>query len=66
VTPVFPLPLAQAKACRGWTTHEQQCFSQNLITDRKMVDKGNLKTTNFTGDEVQETWKIKRKTKWNK
>jgi len=31
------------------------------MTERKTVEKGKLKTTNFSGDEVQETWKIKRK-----
>jgi len=31
------------------------------ITERKIVEKGKLKTTNFSGDEVQETGKIKRK-----
>jgi len=31
------------------------------ITERKTVEKGKLKTTNFSGDEVQETGKIKRK-----
>ena len=27
------------------------------ITERKIVEKGKLKTTNFSGDEVQETGK---------
>jgi len=31
------------------------------MTERKIVEKGKLKTTNFSGDEVQETGKIKRK-----
>jgi len=34
---------------------------KNHITERKIVEKGRLKTTNFSGDEVQETGKIKRK-----
>ena len=36
-------------------------YLKNHITERKIVDKGKLKTTNFSGDEVQETGKIKRK-----
>jgi len=32
------------------------------ITERKIIEKGKLQTTlNFSGDEVQETGKIKRK-----
>ena len=36
-------------------------YLKNYITERKIVEKGKLKTTNFSGDEVQETGKIKRK-----
>jgi len=36
-------------------------YPKNHITERKIVEKGKLKTTNFSGDEVQETGKIKRK-----
>ena len=36
-------------------------YPKNHITERKIVKKGKLKTTNFSGDEVQETGKIKRK-----
>jgi len=36
-------------------------YPKNHITERKIVEKGKLKTTNFAGDEVQETGKIKRK-----
>jgi len=36
-------------------------YLKNHITVRKIVEKGKLKTTNFSGDEVQETGKIKRK-----
>ena len=61
VTPVSPPLLAQAKACHGRATHEQQCLSQKSYYRRKIVEKGKLKTTNFSGDEVQETGKIKRK-----
>ena len=35
-------------------------YLKNHITERKIVEKGKLKTTNLSGDEVQETWKIKR------
>ena len=31
------------------------------MTERKIVEKGKPTTTNFSGDEVQETGKIKRK-----
>jgi len=31
------------------------------MTERKIVEKGKLKTTNLSGDEVQEAGKIKRK-----
>jgi len=31
------------------------------ITERKIVEKGKLKTTSFSGDEVQETGEVKRK-----
>ena len=34
---------------------------RNHITERKIVEKGKLKTANLSGDEVQETGKIKRK-----
>ena len=37
-------------------------YPKNHITERKMVEKAKLKTTSFSGDEVQETGKIKRKT----
>ena len=36
-------------------------YPKNDITERKIVEKGKLNTTNFSGDEVQETGKIKRK-----
>jgi len=36
-------------------------YPKNHITEKKMVEKGKLKTINFSGDEVQETGKIKRK-----
>ena len=36
-------------------------YPKNDMTERKIVEKGKLKTTNFSGDEVQETGKIKRK-----
>jgi len=35
-------------------------YPKNHITERKIVEKGKLKTTNFSGDEVQEIGKIKR------
>jgi len=31
------------------------------ITERKIAEKGKLKTKNLSGDEVQETRKLKRK-----
>jgi len=36
-------------------------YPKNHFTERKIVEKGKLKTTNFSGDKVQETGKIKRK-----
>jgi len=36
-------------------------YLKNHITERKIVEKGKLKTANLSGDEVQETGKIKRK-----
>ena len=36
-------------------------YLKNHITERKIVEKGKLKTTNFSRDEVQETGKIKKK-----
>jgi len=36
-------------------------YPKNHITERKIVEKGKLKTTNLSGDEVQETGKIKRR-----
>jgi len=36
-------------------------YPKNHITERKIVEKGKLKTTNILGDKVQETGKIKRK-----
>ena len=36
-------------------------YLKSHITERKIVEKGKLKTTNLSGDEVQETGKIKRK-----
>jgi len=36
-------------------------YPKNHITERKIVEKGKLKTPNFSGDEVQETGKLKRK-----
>ena len=35
-------------------------YLKNYITERKIVEKGKLKTTNLSGDEVQETGKIKK------
>ena len=46
VTPVFPLPLAQAKACRE-SLMNNSVYPKNHITGRKIVEKGKLKTTNF-------------------
>jgi len=34
-------------------------YPKNHITEGKIVEKGKLKTTKFSGDEVQETGKIK-------
>ena len=36
-------------------------YLKSHITERKIVEKGKLKTTNLSGEEVQETGKIKRK-----
>jgi len=36
-------------------------YPKHHITERKIVEKGKLQTTNFSGDEVQKTGKIKRK-----
>jgi len=36
-------------------------YPNNHITERKIVEKRKLKTTNFSKDEVQETGKIKEK-----
>ena len=36
-------------------------YLKNRITERKTVEKRKLKTTNLSGDEVQETGKMKRK-----
>jgi len=36
-------------------------YLKNHITERKTVEKEKLKTTNLSGDEVQETGKIKEK-----
>jgi len=36
-------------------------YLKNHITERKIVEKGKLKTTSLSGDEVQETGKIKKK-----
>ena len=36
-------------------------YPKNHITERKIVEKGKLKTTNLPGDEVQGTGKIKKK-----
>ena len=36
-------------------------YLKNHITERKIVEKGKLKTTNLSGDGLQETGKIKRK-----
>ena len=36
-------------------------YPKNHMTERKIVEKGKLKTTNLSEDEVQETGKIKRK-----
>ena len=35
-------------------------YLKNHIKERNIVEKGKLQTTNFSGDEVQETGKIKR------
>jgi len=61
VTQVFPLTLAQVKTCRGEPLINNSVYPKNHITERKIVEKGKLKTTSFSGDEVQETGKIKRK-----
>jgi len=37
------------------TLFNNSVYSKNHITERKIVEKGKLKTTNFSGDEVQET-----------
>ena len=54
VTPVFPLPLAQAKACRGWD-------KKIILKKGKSTRWGNQKQQNFQcrgkGEEVQETKK---------
>ena len=46
-----------------WLSHSlnNSVYLKNHITERKIVEKGKLKTTNLSGDEVQETGKIKRK-----
>ena len=36
-------------------------YLKNNITERKIVEKGKLISTNLSGDEVQETGEIKRK-----
>ena len=36
-------------------------YPKNHITERKVVEEGKLKTTNFSGDKVHETGKIKVK-----
>ena len=36
-------------------------YLKNHITERKIVEKGKLKATNLSGDEVHETGKIKKK-----
>jgi len=36
-------------------------YPKNHITEKKIIEKGKLKTTNLSGDEVQETGKTKRK-----
>ena len=36
-------------------------YLKNHITESKIIKKGKLKTTNLSGDEVQETGKIKTK-----
>jgi len=36
-------------------------YPKNHVTESKIIEKGKLKTTNFSGDELQETGKIKRK-----
>jgi len=40
---------------------KKNCILFKYITKRTIVEKGKLKITNFSGDEVQETGKIKRK-----
>jgi len=46
-----------------WLSHSLTTVSylKNHITERKIVEKGKLKTTNLSGDEVQETGKLKKK-----
>ena len=39
----------------------KSAYPKNHITERKIVEKGKLKTTKFSENEVQETGKIKRK-----
>ena len=36
-------------------------YPKNHITERKIVEKGKLKTANFSGDEVQKSGKTERK-----
>ena len=36
-------------------------YLNNQIIERKIVEKGKLKTTSFSGDEVQETGEKRRK-----
>jgi len=62
VTPVFPLPLAQVKVYRDCETLiNNSVYLKNHITERKIVEKGKLKTPNLSGDEVEETGKIKKR-----
>jgi len=61
VTPVSPPLLAQAKACHGRATHEQQCLSQKSYYRKESSREEETTNNNFSGDEVQETGKIKRK-----
>jgi len=54
VTPVFPLPLALVKACRG-CDHQQQCLSQKSYYRKEIVEKGKLKTAKLFSVKAKET-----------
>ena len=61
VTPVFPFPLAQVRHAVAEPLTNNSVYPKNHNTERKIVEKGKLNTKNFSGAEVQETGKIKRK-----